>query len=303
MNSRSKSLIVFLVLCMGIFFLNSQAYAAKPIAKVSSFSGEAFMKSDINVFRVTRIGQVLYDGDFIQTKEGEVQITFNDGALMKIRPFTNTMIQEREEKGGFWLFKTKTLVRRMTIFVGKLWFKSGVSKRKNVLQTPTAVCGIRGSVVEAGYDNVESLLNVIEGQVGKVGQWTEGTFADPGAVAAWKSKVYAAVAKAQEMIDKAKATGDPKALADAQKAALDVVIDAAEVLKTNPDPAVAGEAEKAGDAAKELKKEIEDTGKPLPTTTTIPGTTVAPTTIAPTTVVTSTSTTFPTTTTEASPAS
>jgi hypothetical protein len=180
MNPRSRGLIVFLILCMGIVFLNSQAYAQKPIAKVSSFTGEVFMKSDTNVFRVTQIGQILHDGDFIQTKEGEVQITFNDGALMKIRPYTNTMIQEREERSGFWLFKTKKLVRRMTVFVGKLWFKSGVSKRKNFLQTPTAVCGVRGSIVEAGYDNVDSLLNLIEGLVDKLGPWTEGPFADPG---------------------------------------------------------------------------------------------------------------------------
>jgi hypothetical protein len=254
MDTRSRALLVFLVLCIGVFLFTSQTYAAaSPIAKVSSFTGEALIQSDTNVFRVTKIGQILNDGDRIQTKDGEVQITFNDGALMKIRPFTNTMIQEREEKSGFWLFKTKKLVRRMTVFVGKLWFKSGVSKRKIFLQTPTAVCGVRGSELEAGFNNVQSLLNVIAGLVDKVGPWREGPFADPGAVEAFKNKVYTALAKAQEMLEKAKATGDPEDLAKAQAAALDVVIDAAEVLKTNPDPTVAGEAEKAGEKAREFK--------------------------------------------------
>lgn len=268
MNPRSRALLVFLVLCMGIFLLSSQTYAEKPIAKVSSFTGEVFIQSDINVFRVTQIGQILNDGDRIQTKDGEVQITFNDGALMKIRPFTNTMIQEREEKSGFWLFKTKKLVRRMTIFVGKLWFKSGVSKRKNFLQTPTAVCGVRGSELEVGFDNVQSLLNVITGLVDKVGPWKEGPFADPGKLEAFKNKVYDALAKAQEMIEKAKAIEDPdaraEALAKAQLAALDVVINAAKMLEDNPDPDVVKEAKKVAEKAKELKKEIEKEEKPPP---------------------------------------
>jgi hypothetical protein len=88
-------------------------------------------------------------------------------------------------------------------------------------------------------------------------------------------------------------------LADAQKAALDLIILAAAILETNPDPAVAEEAKKVADAAEELKQEIIDTGEPLPTTTTVAGTTVAPTTVVPTTAATSTS--MPTTTTEGSP--
>ncbi len=305
MNTRHRALLVFLILCMGVFLFSSQTYAATPIAKVSSFTGEVLIQSDTNVFRVSQIGQILNDGDRIQTKDGEVHIAFNDGALMKIRPFTNTMVQEREEKSGFWLFKTKKLVRRMTVFVGKLWFKSGVSKRKNFLQTPTAVCGVRGSELEAGFNNVESLLNVIKGLVDKVGPWTEGPFKDPGAAEAFKNKVYTAIAKAQEMLEKAKATGDPKALADAQLAALDVVIAAADVLKTNPDTTVAGEAEEAGDKAKAFKEEIEKTGKPVPITeppTTAPPTTAPPTTAPPTTFPTTTTITT-TTTSETTPTS
>lgn len=300
MNTRMKGLIVFFILLMGIFFLNSQAYAQKqPIATVSFFTGDVSMKSGTSVFKITQIGQAVYDGDFIQTKDGEAHITFTDGALMKIRPFTNTMIQEREEKSGFWLFKTKKLVRRMTVFVGKFWFKSGVSKRKNFAQTPTAVCGVRGSTLEAGYDNVNSLLNKIEGLFDTVGPWAEGPFADPGVAAALKSTVYAALDNAKTAMEGA--TTDEE-LANAQKAALDVIILAAAILETNPDPEVAAEAKKIGDAAEALKDEIETTGKPIPATTTVAGTT---TTVAgTTTTVTPTSTsssTVPTSTTEGSP--
>ena len=270
MNKRLKGFIVFFILCIGIVFLNSQVYAQKqPIASVSFFTGDVFMKSGFDILRVAQIGQVLYDGDMIQTKDGEVHITFNDGALMKIQPFTNTMIQEREEKSGFWLFKTKKLVRRMTVFVGKFWFKSGVSKRKNFVQTPTAVCGIRGSTVTAGYDNLNSYLNMISGISDKLGDWIEGVFDNPGIDAALKNTIYNDLVEAKNKLEIAQAITDPeerdKAVAEAQKAVLDVVIDAAAALESNPDPIVAAEAKKAGDEAEELKKEIKD--KPLPTTT------------------------------------
>ena len=267
MNPRFRILLVLFILFMGMFLLAYQTHAAKPIAKISSFQGEVSLLSGKKFIRVN-LGQPLKNGDRIQTKEGEVEITFNDGAVMKVRHFSSTMIQEREEKSGFWIFKTKRAVRRLTIFVGKLWFKSGVSKRKNYMQTPTAVCGVRGSVVEAGYDNVLSLLNVIEGLVDKVGPWEEGPFADPGVLAAGKNKVYAAIADAHAELKAAAAIKDPdaraKAMAEAEVKALNIVIIVAEVLKTNPDPTVVEEAAKAAEEAKKLLGEIIEEIKPPP---------------------------------------
>lgn len=259
MNPRCRILLVLSILFMGVFLLTPQTYAAKPIAKISSFKGEVSLLSGKKFIKIN-LGQPLMSGDRIQTKEGEVEITFNDGAVMKVRHFSSTMIQEREEKKGWFLFKTKRAVRRLTIFVGKLWFKSGASKRENYMQTPTAVCGVRGSVVEAGFDNVVSLLNVIEGLVDKVGPWEEGPFADPGVLAAGKNMVYSAIAAAHAELQAAEAIEDPdaraEAMAEAEMNALNIVIIIAEVLKTNPDPTVVQEAAKAAEEANKLLGEI-----------------------------------------------
>ena len=69
-------------------------------------------------------------------KNGEVEITFADGALTKIRPFTNGLIQQGIEKSGAWIFKAEQKVRRITSFVGKLYFKSGSSNMKIVFRPP-----------------------------------------------------------------------------------------------------------------------------------------------------------------------
>jgi len=251
MNPRFRILLVFLTLCMGLLLFASQTNAAKPIAQVSGFKGEVVVQSGTRIFRVTKLGQILNDGDRIQTKQAEVQITFNDGAVMKIRPFTSTMIQEREEKSGFWIFKTKKAVRRITCFIGKLWFKTGVSKRKNYLQTPTAVCGVRGSDGDIGFDpaKLETYLNMYTGDAEVVGKVIRGLFADLGPEAAKESPVFQALAKAHEKTEEAKATGKAVDLAKARVEALKVVKEAAAELQQNPDENIAGEAQVAANVA------------------------------------------------------
>ena len=162
MNLKFRVLTVFWVLFMGFFLLSSHSYAVEHIAKITGFKGEVIILSG-KQFIDANVGQPLMHGDRIQTKEGSAEITFNDGAVMKIRKFTSTMIQEREVEKGFWVFKTKRLVRRVSVFVGSMWFKSGVSKRKNYIQTPTAVCGIRGTTIETVFDLVRLYVQDVEG--------------------------------------------------------------------------------------------------------------------------------------------
>ena len=250
MKQRSKILsMVVLFLCMGIFLFAFQAHAAKPVAKISGFDGEVVVQSGAMVYRLDRTGLILNDGDHVQTKQGEVQITFNDGAIMKVRPFTTTMIQEREEKSGFLFFKTKKAVRRITCFVGKLWFKSGLSNKRNYLQTPTTVCGIRGSEGDIGYDNVNTYLNMYVGDSDVLGNVIKGFFEDPGIDEATKNTIYQALTDAYEKAQEAETTGTAIDLARARLEALQVVQAAAAELQSNPDETVNKEAQVAANVA------------------------------------------------------
>jgi len=237
MNPISRILFLFLGLLLAVFLFTPYANAAGSIAKVFSFQGEVVVQSGMKIYRPTEPGQALMEGDRVQTKQGEAQVTFTDGSILRIRPFSSIMIQEREEKKGWWIFKEKRLVRRITCFVGKLWFKSGVSKRTNYLQTPTAVCGVRGSIAESGYDPVklESYLNLIQGEADIMGEFIRGFFEDPGISAAEKSRVFEAMENALAMSEAAETT---KEEAQAKKSAIEVVKQAADVLKDNPDATV-----------------------------------------------------------------
>lgn len=243
MNPTFRSIFLFLAILPMVFLVTPSADASKPIAYIYSFHGEVIVQSGTEILMLTEPGFSLKDGDMIQTKQGTATINFDDGAVMRINPFSNIAIKQREEKHGFWIFKEMRPVRRITCFVGKLWFKSGVSKRKNFLQTPTAVCGVRGSEVESGYNNIDSLLNVITGAADKLGPWLEGAFADPGAGTAFTSTVYQAIAKAHEAMERANATGQAIDFAQARVEIWTAIMEAAIELQRNPDPDVSREAQ------------------------------------------------------------
>nr|HID57929.1 hypothetical protein [Desulfobacterales bacterium] len=264
MDTKFKISLFCLGVFIGVFFFNPSADASIPIAKISSFRGEVIVQSDAKLIKVTEVGYVLNEGDRVLTKDGEVQITFDDGAIMKVSPFTTAMIQEREEETGFWLFKTREMVRRITCFVGKLWFKTGISKRKNYLQTPTAVCGLRGSDGDIGFDNINTYLNMYTGMADIVGKVIEGFFKAPGLDAATKNRVYQTLLLAHKKVEEAKVTRKRVDLAKARVEALKVVKVAAAALEKNPDKKVAKEAKivaTASDAiiaAAETKVVIEE---------------------------------------------
>jgi len=248
MNPISRASFLFLALLPTAFLFAPQADASEPIAVVFSSYGEVIVQSG-EIFMISKPALQLKDGDRIQTKQGRVTINFEDGAVMKISPFSHITIRQREEKHELWIFTPKRAVRRITCFIGKVWFKTGVSKRRNYLQTPTAACGVRGTELEVGYNNVESLLHVISGVVDKVGVWKEGAFTEPGEAVALKNRVYRAFLRAYEEAEKAK-TGRRKV--DVAKARVEVyrsIKEVADRLRKNPDATVAGEAEVAANVA------------------------------------------------------
>jgi hypothetical protein len=243
MNAKFKILAACLVLFVGVLLSNPQARAAKTIANIASLKGEVIILSGERVSMATGVGQTLFDGDHIQTKRGLVQITFNDGAILSVKPFTRTMIIERTQESGFLALKTKKAVRRITCFVGKMRFESGKSKRGNYLQSPTTVCELSGSDADFGYDNRNTYLGIYKGKAKCVGKVVSGFFTEPSIGPAMENAVYKSLASAYESAEQAKATGNAFDLVRAKMEGLQATKVAAAALLGNPDPAVVREAQ------------------------------------------------------------
>jgi len=320
MNRRSGTALVLSLLCLGLFAVVSSTQAATPIAKMTQFKGEVLIVSGAQVLKVTRAGQPIYDGDSVQTGNGEAHLTFDDGATMIVRPYTNTLIQEAEEQRGWFLFKTKDWVRRITCQVGNLLFKSGASGKKNYLQSPAAVCGLRGSVSEFGYNNVMTYIREIEGGAdlaGPVQRVTEDFFKNLQAEAqsfAGQNPVYNRLNDAYNRTVQAEKTGTALDQAGAKVATLEAVKLSMESILTNPNlPPEARETLNA--ALQKVTSDLRDaqdelssiTGQPKAMETTTPVSTEALTTTTvlwtTTTTTTTTSVTTTTTTSQVSPTS
>jgi hypothetical protein len=300
MKRKVKTALILAFFSLGILALAASSHAATPIAKITQFKGEVLIVSGGQLSKVTSVGQPINDGDTVQTKNGETQITFNDGALMTIRPYTSTVIQETQEEKGWFLFKAKDLVRRITCQVGNLWFKSGTSGAKNYLQSPTAVCGLRGSISEFGYNNVMTYLNQTEGgsdlmgPIQKVsGDFFKGLQANAQQYAD-QNVVYNKLNDAYSKTEQANKTGTPLDKAGAKVAVLDAVKESIEAILKNPN--LLPEAKDVlNSSLQKVNSDLKDAQNQLNTLSGQPATTLAPTTTTTSTVTETTATTTVTT--------
>ena len=164
------------------------AVPTKPqVGRIARVKGFVIVRSGRKIERIKKSGKILYAGDHVQTKRGQVQVQFADGGLLKIRPFTSTLIQQKKPA------HSQKKERRITCFTGKLWFKSGKkSKVKNYLQTPNMVCGLRGTVVETAFDaqSNQSGVTTHEGDTDITGNHTDAQIMNPGESSAFASNVF-----------------------------------------------------------------------------------------------------------------
>jgi hypothetical protein len=300
MKPRLKAALILTFLSLGIFALAASSNAATPVAKITQFKGEVLIVSGDQISMVTSAGHRINDGDSVQTKNGEAQITFNDGALMTIRPYTSTVVQETQEEKGWFLFKAKDLVRRITCQVGNLWFKSGTSGTKNYLQSPTAVCGLRGSATEWGYNNVMTYMNQTAGGsdlMGPVQKVTEAFFKglqENAQQYAGQNPVYSKLNDAYNKSEQANRTGTALDKAGAKVAVLDAVKASIETILKNPN--LSPEAIAAlNSSLQRVDSDLKDAQNQLNTLSGQPTTTVAPTTTTTSTATETTATTTVTT--------
>lgn len=240
---KNKSVRIYTTAILIIFaaFLILPSLAQAAIGRISTFKGEVIVQSGDTIRKVTARGHLVNNGDIILTKEGEAQVTFTDGGIVRINSHTQISIQERKEVSGVLFFKRTDVARRITCYLGKLWYKSGLSKTRNYMQSPTAVAGLRGSDGDFGFNpaTMQTFLNMYSGEAAIVGNVMRGFFENPGISAAQKSAVYQSLVQAQQKTEAARASGKVIDQSQAKVDALQVVKQAAQILiQNNPDAKV-----------------------------------------------------------------
>ena len=290
MYSGGKKNKIFLVLFIASLsiLLSAPAFAAvNPIAKLSAFSGTLLIKSQGEWGVEPSVDLPLYMDDKVVIKDGSATITFDDGAVMELKQNSNLHIYTKEKEGGL-LQKTRVVQRRFRLMLGKMLFKMGKSNNENILETPTMVCGLRGTAgtLSIAADGTPYIQFTEGGPSYTIGDFISGIAEDVPAEIADMNPAQRAVFVAAAAASQAKnaaaaaqaAAGTPQAAqAQAQAAynaakaaelaAAEVKVQAQILIASNPDPEVieqvneaVSEADSAIEESQEAQRESIDRG-------------------------------------------
>ncbi len=156
--------ILFLLTLLSILCIETSAFSQeKPIAKLADFSGTVLINSR-GAWGVKPAKDLpLYSMDKVVTRTGTATITFADGAVIDIKSNSNLLIREIEKEKGLFK-KVKTVERKILLFLGKIYFKTGKSKVETRFETTKAVIGIRGTagILSIGGDG-KTYIHFTEG--------------------------------------------------------------------------------------------------------------------------------------------
>jgi hypothetical protein len=157
--------IIFLSLIVSLFISAGAIAAANqdPLGKITSYSGRFQVKQqDSRTWIDAATGMDVFFGDAIRTGEAsEGVITLVDESFIQVRANShivlNTIISPLEKKNS------------ILMFFGRVWSKVSKKAMRRKLfevQTPTAVCGVRGTDFETGaYEDGTTLVQVNTGEV------------------------------------------------------------------------------------------------------------------------------------------
>lgn len=276
MKSKRKIMYIAIILFVTISttFLSIPAFSANSvIATLTDFSGNVLIRSQGSWGIEPRNGIPLYSNDKIVTRTGSATITFKDGAVIRIKDNSNLSIREEEKKGIF--SKVSKAKRKLRLLIGKIVFKTGRSGIETNFETPTAVCGVRGtegtlSIDEAG----QPYIQFIEGGLSfTIGEFITGVAEDvpiefaeqnPAQRAALVAKAAADLTReAADKVAKGEASEADLALAQAKAAkaaAEEAKTELLILIENNPDSALVEEAQ---ETLKEVEEAVNEADKAI----------------------------------------
>jgi hypothetical protein len=271
MKERYKSknvMIIPLMLTLMFAWASSPLASEGPVAKLTDFSGNIILRSQGSWTAQPKVNHPLYSSDKVVTRLGKATIVFNDGAVIHLANNSNLLIKEGSEDKGV-LAKTKKVERRLRLILGKMSFSTGssINKRATTLETPTAVCALRGTEgtlsINAKGGAYESYIKFTEGGASStVGEFIRGEAPDmpqkladmnPAQRAAFVAKAAADLALRSEKKGIQNTCGALAAEAAANEAKVQALI----MIQNNPDPKVVAEAKKALEKAEQAIKDAE----------------------------------------------
>lgn len=166
-----KRTIVFLIAMTLSFYIAVQATAMDAlleVGEISAYSGQVFVRVDGAWSRVKSVPLKLYDSDKILTTQGRAEVTFADGAVLRIDTGTSLYMRQRNELAGFF-FTMIVPTRYINLVVGSVFFKADSSSYNDLrykFRTPSMtavpmVASLRMSVDSSGESSYAKLDGIV----------------------------------------------------------------------------------------------------------------------------------------------
>jgi hypothetical protein len=155
-----KGLRVLIVMSLFLFTVPT-VHALSAVASIKTMLGDVKIQR-FQRFIPGRRGLVLNDEDVVMTgQKAKATIIFRDGSEIRLFQNSNFTIEKSEEiqgKGKGFLKRFRLFSNKFKLSTGSFWAKFTKGRQQTRISTPTATCGIKGTVV--AFSHRDDKLNV-----------------------------------------------------------------------------------------------------------------------------------------------
>jgi hypothetical protein len=199
MNFKAlRSGLVILAASALLLAAGSAGAATDGIAVLQDFQGKIMLKSGGGWGTAVK-GMRLYSGDKVVTQDGTATVKFDDGASLRVDPFSNIGVIERSEERGLFV-KKQVNARRIRVLLGRTTYEEQpVKGRETAIEMPTAVAALRGTAGTFGYDGANSAGQLTSGDMEVEGAMQESIPRFGSAAQAASSPSFQAAVRAVEL--------------------------------------------------------------------------------------------------------
>ena len=166
-DGSMKGLRVLIVMSL-FFFTVPTVHALSAVASIKNMLG------DVKIHRFQRFipgrrGLVLNDEDVVITgQKAKATIIFRDGSEIRLFQNSNFTIEKSEEiqgKGKGFLKRFRLFSNKIKLSTGSFWAKFTKGHQQTRISTPTATCGIKGTVVSFSHRNDKLNVSLSIGEI------------------------------------------------------------------------------------------------------------------------------------------
>ena len=160
-----STMIEVLIAILTLFLLNPTVQALNAVASIKQANGQIKVErgKDPKRMLIGHAGLILNDRDIVVTvKRSKATILFRDGS--EVRLFQKTrfeIFQSKEDSTS----GSRRFINKILLKFGSFWGKFARGNQQTIVETPTAIAGIKGTIISLSENNGRFSASLSSGAV------------------------------------------------------------------------------------------------------------------------------------------